>query len=101
MPADPLLFYRVRCGRKVWSHWCDSEIEAMRLAVEHGLGHFDDRGQPFLGPLVWIEIGQRRYRRSRTVPMRERLDGSPLYARNRPSWWPSPDSAKIRSRFGG
>jgi hypothetical protein len=67
MAREPLTFYRLRCGRNVWSPWLPCRTDAMQAGVSPGVT-FEDRRGLWLGPLAWIEQGQRRYNRSRTVP---------------------------------
>ena len=68
MAREPLKFYRLWCGQKCWSGWLPSRTEAMRAGVPIGVIYEDDRGM-WLGPLAWIEVGKRRYARSRTVSL--------------------------------
>lgn len=78
------VFYRLRCGRRVWSPWLDYEDQAWKIALEKGLASEDPRrGRLFPGPLVWIEKGYRPYAKARTIPMTEELDGKPLRLINR------------------
>jgi hypothetical protein len=65
----PLRLCRVWCGRKRWTGWLPSRLEAFRAAAELGLAYEDRHGQIGLGPLTWIEYGERRYARSKTVPI--------------------------------
>ena len=72
------IFFRLRCGHRVWSRWLEHEHEAWQVAVDRGLASNDRRGNLYPGPLVWVEKGRRRYARRRTEPMTAELDGSPL-----------------------
>jgi hypothetical protein len=65
----PFRVYRLRCGRKCHSAWMADEDEVWRIAIEKGLAYEDEDGMAGLGPLTWIEIGERRYERSRTFPV--------------------------------
>ena len=76
---QPLQFYRVRCGRKIWSPWLADETDAWWRAHQLQLARFDHKRRMFFpGPLTWIERGQRQYAGRRTVPMRKGPDGMPL-----------------------
>lgn len=68
MKQEPLIFYRPVCGRKRYGPWRRTSLEAFKVAAHHGLAYSDGR-QICLGPLTWIEKGQRRYARSRTIPV--------------------------------
>lgn len=59
--------YRLWCGKKRYSPWLANESDAWRRAVRLGLAYEDAGGQVGLGPLTWIEVGERQYARSRTV----------------------------------
>lgn len=67
MSRQPLKFYRLWCGRKRYSGWLPSRAEAFEAGVPHKVTFEDGRGRVTLGPLAWIEVGERRYPRSRTV----------------------------------
>lgn len=83
--SQPILVYRVRCGQKIWTRWLDSEARAWRAAIDHDLAYADPvNGRIYPGPLVWVEIGQRRYPHSRTIPLRQDEHGKPLRALNMP-----------------
>ncbi len=81
------ILYRLRCGRRVWSRWCESEDRVWKRALELGLA-VEETGRLYPGPLVWIEKGARRYARSRTIPMTAELDGRPLRPINRDPFAP-------------
>lgn len=83
---QPLRFFRVRCGRKVWSPWLAEESEAWWRAHHLRLARYDfKRRQFFPGPLTWIEIGERAYAGRRTVPLRTDERGQPLRPINLPT----------------
>lgn len=66
MSKQPITLYRLWCGRKRYSGWLPSS----RAAREAGLTHkvtFQHGRLLSLGPLAWVEIGERKYSRSRTV----------------------------------
>lgn len=65
----PLRFYRVWCGRKCYSAWLPDRKDAYRIAAEHGIAFLGDDAVVHLGPLTRIEVGERTYARSRTVPI--------------------------------
>lgn len=73
------VFFRLRCGDRVWSSWLAEERDAWDVAVAEGLATRDAR-RTYPAPLVWIEKGHRKYAKSRTVPMTAELDGQPLKA---------------------
>lgn len=60
-------FYRLWCGRKRYTPWLADEQELWRIAIRNGLAYEDRDGNAGLGPLTWIEVGERKYTRSRTV----------------------------------
>jgi len=68
MKREPLTFFRPVCGLKRYGPWSSNSLDAFKVAERHGLAYSDGR-QICLGPLTWIEKGQRRYARSRTVPI--------------------------------
>ncbi len=68
-PRKPLQFYRLWCGKKRYSGWLPDRYEVFRVALREGLAYGEDGGEIGLGPLTWIEQGERRYARSRTVPV--------------------------------
>jgi hypothetical protein len=71
MARQPITVYRLWCGRKRYSPWVRSKNQAFAAGVPHGVTFEDKlRDTIALGPLAWIEVGQRRYARSRTVPIR-------------------------------
>lgn len=69
MASRPVTYYRLWCGRKKHSAWLTDKREVWRIAVAKGLAFADRDGNAGLGPLTWIEQGERRYARSRTVPV--------------------------------
>lgn len=66
-----LRFYRVWCGRKCYSAWLSDCDDAYLVAEQHGLA-YRSGDKIALGPLTWIEVGERTYARSRTVPVSSR-----------------------------
>lgn len=64
----PITVYRLWCGRKRYTGWIGDRAEIFRIALRHGLAYGDEH-QTGLGPLTWIEIGERKYARSRTIPI--------------------------------
>ena len=51
--------YRVWCGKKLYSGWLPTRVDAWNVALAHGLAFPDAEGEPDgLGPLTWIEVGQ-------------------------------------------
>lgn len=78
---DPIRVYRARCGLKVWSRWFADEADAWWEAHHAQIVRYDFKRRKFmLGPLAWIEIGERAYAGRRTVPLRTDHDGRPLPA---------------------
>lgn len=75
------VFFRLRCGHRVWSRWLEEEEQVFAGAIERQLASRDRLGRVSFGPLVWIEKGYRRYAKRRTVPMTVELDGKPLSPR--------------------
>lgn len=67
MARPPLRFFRLWCGRKRYTNWLANEGEVWRIAVRRGLAYEDQNGIAGLGPLTWIEIGERGRPRARTV----------------------------------
>lgn len=65
---EPLKFYRLWCGRKRYSSWKPTRWEAMASGIPHKVT-FGDRGKVHMGPLAWLEIGERRYAKSRTISL--------------------------------
>ncbi len=65
MPQQPLKLYRLWCGKKRYTHWLTDEREIWRIAKQKGLAYGDERGSG-LGPLTWIEYGQRDRPKTRT-----------------------------------
>lgn len=73
MSSQPLKFYRLWCGRKRYSRWLPSRAEAFAAGVPHKVTFEDRSGQISLGPLAWIEVGEREYPRSRTVTIESQM----------------------------
>lgn len=67
MARELLTYYRLWCGRKRYTPWVADRDHVFRVALRHGLGSEDDRGIFYMGPLAWIEIGQRAYAKARTI----------------------------------
>lgn len=63
---EPITVYRLWCGRKRYGGWKLSRTEAFKAGLADRVTFRDGR-RIFLGPLAWIEVGQRRYARSKTV----------------------------------
>lgn len=66
MAQSPLTFYRLWCGRKRYTGWLPDKEQIWRIAIAKGLAFGDERSAG-LGPLTWIEIGERARPRSKTV----------------------------------
>lgn len=64
-------FYRLWCGRKRHSPWLADEREVLRRAIRLGLA-YETNGSTGLGPMTWIEIGERSRSKARTVPIGRR-----------------------------
>ncbi len=61
--------YRLWCGKKRYSHWLPDRSDLMRVALRHGLA-FEGQGDAcHLGPLTWIEVGERSRPKSKTVSL--------------------------------
>lgn len=71
-PAPPARYYRLWCGSKRYTHWLDDEKQIWRIAIREGLAFEDRNGDAGLGPLTWIEVGERKYPRWRTVTVERR-----------------------------
>jgi hypothetical protein len=63
---EPITVYRLWCGRKRHGGWRTSRYEAFRDGLAERVTFRDGR-RIHLGPLAWLEVGQRRYARSKTV----------------------------------
>lgn len=61
--------YRLWCGRKRHSHWLESREALIRAAVAKGLAFDDGQGNVSLGPLTWIEYGERARAKVRTISL--------------------------------
>lgn len=72
MPRKPLKFYRLWCGRKRYSGWKPSRREAFIAGIPHGVTYQHADGSIGLGPLTWIETGERKYARSATISLGRR-----------------------------
>jgi len=65
---QPLRFFRLHCGRRRYGGWKADRLDAFRAGLREGVTFEDPpNGTLHLGPLAWIEVGERRYARSRTV----------------------------------
>jgi len=65
---SPRSYYRLWCGKKCYSAWLLDRDDIFERAAELGLG-FRNGNVVSLGPLTWIEQGERKYARSRTIPL--------------------------------
>lgn len=65
-------FYRLWCGGKRYTPWLADEKQIWRIALREGLAFEDRHGDAGLGPLTWIEVGERKYPRWRTVTIERR-----------------------------
>lgn len=63
--AQPLILYRLWCGKKCHSRWTADLDEIDRLGRHRGIIYSNGA----FGPLTWLERGERNYARSRTVPV--------------------------------
>ncbi len=68
MARKPLMFYRLWCGRRCWSGWKPTQVEAMIAGIAPGVT-FQTGNTVHMGPLAWIEVGTRRYPKSKTVSL--------------------------------
>lgn len=68
MSRQPIKVYRLWCGRRRWSAWLPSHAAAMAAGIPHGVT-FKDGDRVHMGPLAWIEKGERRYPKSRTISL--------------------------------
>jgi len=64
----PLTLYRLWCGKKRYSHWVTDRDSLFDLAARKGIAYSDRNGDIGLGPLTWIEVGDRARPKARTVP---------------------------------
>ena len=70
MSRKPIVVYRLWCGRKRYTGWKADLGEIWEIAIEKGLAYAGlNGGRAGLGPLTWIEHGQRKYARSKTVSL--------------------------------
>ena len=66
MTKNAARFYRLWCGPKKHSGW-KADVEAVwQIAFEKKLAFRDERSGG-LGPLTWIEIGERRSSKGKTI----------------------------------
>jgi hypothetical protein len=66
---QPIKLYRLWCGNKRYTHWLPELDEIWRIALRKGLAYGDERSAG-LGPLAWIEYGERPRPKARTVTLR-------------------------------
>jgi len=66
MEKKPLTFYRLWCGSKRYGGWQRTRLDAVKAGLPHRVTFSDGRNIT-LGPLAWIEVGERRYARSKTI----------------------------------
>jgi len=64
--GSPITVFRLWCGRRRYGGWRRSRIDAFKDGLADRVT-FKDGGNIHLGPLAWIEVGERKYTRSRTV----------------------------------
>lgn len=64
-------FYRLWCGPKRHSPWLADEKHVWERAVRLGLA-FESHGSIGMGPLTWIEIGERARSKAKTVTIGRR-----------------------------
>lgn len=64
----PRRYYRLWCGRRCWSGWKSTVVEAMTAGIAPGVT-FEDGANVHMGPLAWIEVGERRYPKAKTVSL--------------------------------
>lgn len=65
MPPPPIKLYRLWCGKKRYTPWLTDEREIWRIALREGLA-YGEEGNAGLGPLAWIETGERQRPKART-----------------------------------
>lgn len=67
--SPPIRFYRLWCGKKRYTHWLPSKGQVMGAALRHGLAFEAGGDRVHLGPLTWIEHGERARPKTRTVSL--------------------------------
>jgi hypothetical protein len=65
-PREPLTFYRLWCGRRRYSGWKPTWRDAVEAGVPHKVTFLDSK-HLCLGPLAWVEVGERKYAHSKTI----------------------------------
>jgi hypothetical protein len=93
MSRAPEKLYRLWCGKKLYTPWLSDQDELWRIALREGLAYGDARGIG-LGPLTWIQHGERKHPKGRTIVIgqtglprrhRDQAEASPLPAIRAPS----------------
>ena len=59
--------YRLWCGKKRYTPWLPCKRQVIGLAVRHGLAFEAGNDRVHLGPLTWIEVGERPRAKARTI----------------------------------
>lgn len=67
--AYPLKLYRLRCGKKVHSPWLADLDQVWQRAFAAGLAFEGRDGTGGLGPLTWIEAGERARAKVKTISL--------------------------------
>ncbi len=81
MPRQSIKLYRLRCGKRRYSRWLEDLKEIRRIALREGLAYGDERSTG-LGPLTWIEYGERSRAKARTrVVARSHIFGAHPWVR--------------------
>lgn len=61
--------YRLWCGKRRYSPWRESLDDLIHLAIRHSLAFPGTGDTCDLGPLTWIEEGERRRAKARTISL--------------------------------
>lgn len=69
MGSSPQRLYRLWCGKKRYTHWLPSKGQVIDVALRHGLAFEAKEDQVHLGPLTWIEHGERARPKARTISL--------------------------------
>lgn len=70
MAQPSLKYYRLWCGRKRYTHWLPDLAQVWETAFAQGLAYRAVNGSAAgLGPLTWIEGGERARPRAKTVSL--------------------------------